>query len=98
MTTPRHERGHWLYTLERGVPLPSPGAYGKPAPLKAAMASMQVGDSLLSKAQLPPSRAASGARPEPSGAVLGYARDFGYKVVYAPAEDAPGYMRVWRTA
>lgn len=62
------------------------------------MAAMKPGDSLLSKTQLPPSKAARGGRPEPSGAVLRYARDFGYKVVYAPAEDAPGYMRVWRTA
>ena len=98
MTTPRHERGTWLYTLERGVPLPKPGVYGKPAPLKATMAAMKPGDSLLSKAQLPPSRAARGARPEPSGAVLRYARDFGYKVTWAEAEDAPGYMRVWRTS
>jgi hypothetical protein len=96
--TPRHERGVWLYTLERDVPIRAPGLYGKPAPLKAAMAAMKPGDSLLSKAQLAPSRAAKGCRPEPSGAVLRYARDFGYKVVYAPAEDAPGYMRVWRTA
>jgi hypothetical protein len=86
------------YQLERDVPLPGPRPVGKPAPLKAAMAAMQVGDSILSKAQLPPSRVARGARPEPSGTALRYARDFGYRVVYAPAEDAPGYMRLWRTA
>ena len=87
-----------LYVRERGIPPPAAVAYGKPAPLKAAMASLKPGDSLLVKAQLPPSRAARGARPVPSGSVLGYARDFGYGVVYAPAEDAPGYLRLWRTS
>ena len=98
MTTPRRVRGTWLYTLERGIPLPGVRPFGKQAPLKAAMAAMQVGDSLLSKAQLPPSKAALGERPRPSGAVLRYARDFGYRLTWAEAEDAPGYMRVWRTS